>query len=92
VVLFNGLKKDCFEAQYERGLSVLADKSKGMRSEECAGNATDPVLPVQLSRQLLMVTSLTGWLKYAGAPLCINSAPTADTFFGLYLENWVKFY
>ena len=41
---------DCFEAQYARVLSVLTDKSKGVRSGECAGHVTGPVLPVKLSR------------------------------------------
>lgn len=53
-----------------------------MRSGECEGDATGPVLAVQLSRQVLMVTSLTGRLKCVGAPLCINRAPTADKFWG----------
>lgn len=91
MILFNGFKKDCFEAKYARGRSLLTDKSKGLRSGEREGHATGPVIPVQLSRQVLMITSLTGRLKCAGTPLCISSAPTADTILGCtYLEKWVK--
>jgi len=90
VLLFNGFKKDFFEAQYARGLSVLTDKSKRLKSGECEGHTrtTGPVLPVQLSRQVLMITSLTGLLKCAGAPLCINSVPTADTFLDCTSKTW----
>jgi hypothetical protein len=87
VVLFNEFK-DFFEAQYAKGLSVLTDKSKGLRSGECEGHATGPLLPVQLSRQMLMITSLTGRLKCAGTTL----HSYCRHVFGLYLENWVKLY
>jgi hypothetical protein len=65
---FNGCK-DCFEAQYAMGLSVLAVKYKVLRSGECEG-------------QVLLFISLTRRLKCAGAQLCINSAPTADRYLG----------